>query len=144
MYVHIIAVITCRGRAVTNVGRTCGPTPLLAIYAIKYVYTILSFVWPVSYPNIWQSLIFAYKKTMVQISCAAAQRLCFRYIVQSLFFLNPKFKASIHLLWLYSPVCVGPGWKPWRQIFLSPGSFITNPHQTNSRHDKRTIAWPNQ
>ena len=39
MYVHIIAVITCRGRAVTNVGRTCGPTPLLAIYAIKYVYT---------------------------------------------------------------------------------------------------------
>ena len=40
MYVHIIVVITCRGRAVTNVGRTCGPTPLLAIYAIKYVYTI--------------------------------------------------------------------------------------------------------
>ena len=39
MYVHIIVVITCRGRAVTNVGRTCGPTPLLAIYAIKYVYT---------------------------------------------------------------------------------------------------------
>ena len=40
MYVHIIVVITCRGRAVTNVDRTCGPTPLLAIYAIKYVYTI--------------------------------------------------------------------------------------------------------
>ena len=39
MYVHIIVVITCRGRAVTNVGRTCGPIPLLAIYAIKYVYT---------------------------------------------------------------------------------------------------------
>ena len=36
---HIIVVITCRGRAVTNVGKTCGPTPLLAIYAIKYVYT---------------------------------------------------------------------------------------------------------
>ena len=27
-------------------------------------------------------------------------------IVQSLFFLNPKFQASSHLLWLYSPVCV--------------------------------------
>ena len=39
MYVHIIVVITCRGRVVTNVGRTCGPTPLLTIYAIKYVYT---------------------------------------------------------------------------------------------------------
>ena len=30
-------------------------------------------------------------------------------IVQSLFFLCPKFQASSHLLWLYSPVCVGPG-----------------------------------
>ena len=25
-------------------------------------------------------------------------------IVQSLFFLNPKFQASSHLLWLYSPI----------------------------------------
>ena len=39
MYVHIIVVITCRGRAVTNVVRTCDPTPLLAIYALKYVYS---------------------------------------------------------------------------------------------------------
>ena len=29
------------GGGVTNVGGTCGPTPLLAIYAIKYVYTTL-------------------------------------------------------------------------------------------------------
>ena len=29
-------------------------------------------------------------------------------IVQSLFFLNPKFQASSHLLWLYSPVCAEP------------------------------------
>ena len=28
-------------------------------------------------------------------------------IVQSLYFLNPKFQASSRLLWLYSPVCVG-------------------------------------
>ena len=33
-------------------------------------------------------------------------------IVQSLFFLNPEFQASSHLLWLYSPVYVGPGQKP--------------------------------
>ena len=32
-------------------------------------------------------------------------------IVQSLFFPNPKFQASSHLLWLYSRVCVGPGKK---------------------------------
>ena len=28
-------------------------------------------------------------------------------IVQSIYFLNPKFHGSSHLLWLYSPVCVG-------------------------------------
>ena len=33
-------------------------------------------------------------------------------IVQFLFFLNPKFQASSCLLWLYSPVCVGPVRKP--------------------------------
>ena len=33
-------------------------------------------------------------------------------IVQSLYFLNAKFQASSHLLWLYSPVCVGPGRNP--------------------------------
>ena len=27
--------------------------------------------------------------------------------VQNLFFLNPKFQGSSHLLWLCSPVCVG-------------------------------------
>ena len=29
--------------------------------------------------------------------------------VQPFLFLNPKFQACSHLLWLYSPVCVGPG-----------------------------------
>ena len=33
-------------------------------------------------------------------------------IIQSLFFLNLKFQASSYLLWLHSPVCVGPGQKP--------------------------------
>ena len=33
-------------------------------------------------------------------------------IVQFIYFLNPKFPASNHLLCLYSPVCVGPGWNP--------------------------------
>ena len=32
--------------------------------------------------------------------------------VQSLNFLNSKFQASSHLLWLYSPICVRPGRKP--------------------------------
>ena len=42
-------------------------------------------------------------------------------IVQCLFFLNPKFLASNHLLWLYSPVCVGPGQKPCRPVFSQRG-----------------------
>ena len=29
----------------------------------------------------------------------------------TLSFLNPEFQASSHLLWLYSPVCVGPSRK---------------------------------
>ena len=46
------------------------------------------------------------------------------WIVQYLYFLNPKFKASSHLLWLYSPVCVGPGQKPLRQVFSQRGSYL--------------------
>ena len=45
-------------------------------------------------------------------------------IVQSLYFLNPKFQASNHILWLYSPVCVRPGRKPRRQVFSRRGSYV--------------------
>ena len=45
-------------------------------------------------------------------------------IVQSLYFLNPKFQASSHLLWLHSPVCIRPGQKPQRQAILSRGSHV--------------------
>ena len=33
-------------------------------------------------------------------------------IVQSPYYLNPKFQASSHLLWLYRPFCVGPVGNP--------------------------------
>ena len=46
-------------------------------------------------------------------------------IVKSLFFLYTKFQASSHLLWLYSPVCVGPGRKPRSPVFSQRGSFET-------------------
>ena len=45
-------------------------------------------------------------------------------IVQSLYFLNPKFRASSHLLWLHSPVCVRPGRNPRRPVFWRRGSII--------------------
>ena len=52
-------------------------------------------------------------------------------IVQSLFFLNPKFQASSHPLWLYSPVCVGPGRKPRRPVFSQRGSYYLLSHLTS-------------
>ena len=60
--------------------------------------------------------VFTYSKTRAQISCArtADQRHCFRYKDSTN---NPNFQTSSHLLWLYSPVCVGPGQKFRRQIF---------------------------
>ena len=45
------------------------------------------------------------------------------WIVQSLYYLYPKFQASSHLLWLYSTVCVGPGQKPQRPVFSQRGSI---------------------
>ena len=48
------------------------------------------------------------------------------WIVQSLYFLNPKFPVSSHLLWLHSPFFVGPGRKPRRSVFSQRGSFNTH------------------
>ena len=41
--------------------------------------------------------------------------------VQSIYFLKIEFQASSHLLWLYSPVCVGHGQKCQRQVLLRHG-----------------------
>ena len=46
-------------------------------------------------------------------NCEADQRLVFAtQIIHFLYFLNPKFPASCHLLCLYSLVCVGPVRRP--------------------------------
>ena len=72
---------------------------------------------------------FAYAKTKPQISFAVTAKLISAFafatrIVQSLYFLNPKFQASSHLLWLYSLVCIGPGRKPRRPVFSERGSHV--------------------
>ena len=88
----------------------------------------------ISYNNIhkwaatWENRIFAYAKTKPQISCAVTAQLISAFvfatwIVQSLYFLYPKFRVSSYLLWLYSPVCVGPGRKPRRPVFWRRGSI---------------------
>ena len=56
-------------------------------------------------------------KTKAQISFAVTAKLISAFVfvtrtVQFLYFLNPKFPVSRHLLCLYSPVCVGPVRKP--------------------------------
>ena len=63
-------------------------------------------------------------KTKAQRSCAVTAQLISTvvsttHIAKSLFFLNPKFQAYRNLLWLYSPVCVRPGRKPLRQVFIT-------------------------
>ena len=47
-------------------------------------------------------------------------------IVQSLFFLNPKFQGPSHLLWVYSPASVGPGRKSRRPVFSQRGLKVRN------------------
>ena len=72
---------------------------------------------------------FAYAKTKTQISFAVTAKLISAFyfatrIVKSLYFLNTEFQASSHLLWLYSPVCVGPGRKSRRPVFSQRGSLV--------------------
>ena len=66
------------------------------------------------------------RKTKTQISFAVTAKLISAFIfatriVQSLYFLNTKFQASSHLLWLYS--LVGPGRKPRGPVFSQRGSY---------------------
>ena len=57
-------------------------------------------------------------------NCETDQHRCFRYMDSTIsLFLNPKFQASSHLLCLYSSVCVEPGRKPRRPVFLHRSSF---------------------
>ena len=57
-------------------------------------------------------------------------------IVQSLFYLNPKFQASNHLLCLYSPVCVDLVGDPEDQFSHNEAHIIVaGPMANNSNPD---------
>ena len=45
-------------------------------------------------------------------------------IVLSLYLIITKFQASSLFVSLYRPVCVGPGWKPRRPVFLLLVAYI--------------------
>ena len=68
---------------------------------------------------------------------AADQRLCFRYMDSTISYLNSKFQASSHLLWVYNLVCVRPGRKPQRPVFSQRGS--NDPHCYLYQNAKSTI-----
>ena len=54
---------------------------------------------------------------------AADQGLCFCYIDSTIPLLPMSEIFSDRLLWLFSPICVGPGWKPRRQVFWRCGAY---------------------
>ena len=65
----------------------------------------------------------------MQISFAVTAKLICAFVfatclVQFLYFLNTKFQASSHLLWLHSPVCVRPGRKPEDRFSHHEAHFI--------------------
>ena len=83
-----------------------------------------------------ENRLFSYAKTKTQISFAVTAKLISVFvfatrIVQSLYYLNLKFQASSHLMWLYRPVCVGPDRKPRRPVFSERGSYKHALHYDN-------------
>ena len=60
------------------------------------------------------------------LNCEADQRLCFRCTDSTIpvYFLNPKFPASSHLLCLYSSVCVGLCSEATLLVFPRGGSNV--------------------
>ena len=74
-------------------------------------------------PRCEKTGLFVYAKTKTQIRCAVTAQLISAFvfairIVQSFYFLNPKFQASSYHLWLHSPVCVRP-------VFSQRGSILS-------------------
>ena len=73
-------------------------------------------------------------KTKTQVSFAVTGKLISAFvfakrIVQSLFYLTPKFQDSSDLLSLHSPVCVRPGRKPRRSAFSQRGKHLYFDHR---------------
>ena len=74
-------------------------------------------------------VFFANAKTKTQISFAVTAQLISAFVfdtqihvVHFLYYLHPKFQVYSHILWVYRPVCVGPGRKPRKPVFSQRGS----------------------
>ena len=81
------------------------------------------------------------RRSAVRVSAQLISAFVFAtQIVHFLCYLNPKFQVSIHLLWLYRPVCVGPGRKPRTPVFSQQGSF----QRTFNLFSVRLVVWDNR
>ena len=87
---------------------------------------------------------FACAKTKTQVSCAVTAQLISAFvfatwIIKFLFFLNPKFQASFHRLWLHSLVCVRPGFlahlsrRLTGELIVCPCSGVRRPSSVGVR-----------
>ena len=96
----------------------------------------------IKWASFWENRSFGYAKTKPQISsCAVTAQLISGFVFatwieQSLFFLNPKFRASRHPLWLHSPVCVGPDRKPEDRFSQNEAQIGVDKGPTKIRHLK--------
>ena len=77
----------------------------------------------------WENQRFVYAKTKATMSFAVTAKLITALVfatwyVQSLYFLNPRFQASNHLLWLSRLVCVLPSRNLRTFVFSRRGSII--------------------
>ena len=71
----------------------------------------------------------------------ADQRLCFRFIDGTIPLLPIyNFQASDHLLWLCSPVCVGPGRKSRRPVFSQRVSYDASTFYYLSSEKQKSTA----
>ena len=73
--------------------------------------------------------MFAHAKTKAQISCAVTAQLISAFVFatwieQFLLFLNPKFQASSLFSRLYRSVCLRPGRKSRKPVFLRRGTYL--------------------
>ena len=85
----------------------------------------------------WENRIFAYAKTKTAKLISAF--VFATWIVQPLCFLNLKFQASSHLLWLYSPVFCRTWSETPKTCFLTP-RLISSGCICNAR--KRFYLYP--
>ena len=154
-YIFQVLYVLCftRPRYQVSVNRTIGPLVLkCGIRVLLAMSAGIRLNQVMKWASLWENRIFEYAKIKTHISFAVTAKLTSAFvfatrILLSLYCLNPKFQASSHLLWLYSPVCVGPGRKPRRPVFSKRGSnrtkLISSSNRNKMQRNSKTLHYDN-